>query len=228
MEGISIVIPIFNEEQILVSSVTQLHSELIKQKFREFEIILSENGSSDSTSKLARNLVKRFSKVKVVSSNQPHFGEAFKQGVTTAHFSVIVLFNADWWDVKFLNSALPLLSDYSIIIGSKRLPNSVDKRPLMRRIGSSLLTYTLKLLFGFAGTDSHGLKVFQKRELKKLLASCVTDEIIESELLIRAQRKYLPIAELPVAISELRPTRVRFLVRCFKVAKELIYLRTVI
>lgn len=228
MTAISIIIPVYNEAQILASSITGLYRELINAGIKTFEIIISENGSSDNTRKLARNLAKRFSKVKVTTSDQPHFGEAFKQGVTTAHFSVIVLFNADWWDVKFLKKGLHKLNDYPIVVGSKRILGSSDNRPFLRKVGSTLLTYVLKIFFQFSGTDSHGMKVFRKRELNNLLVACVTDEIIESELLLRAQRRHLAIAELPVAITELRPARVGFLLRCFKVAKEIFYLRLVI
>ena len=54
-ESLSIVIPIYNEEEILEASTNQIIAICEKIK-AEYEIILVENGSTDKTASIASNL----------------------------------------------------------------------------------------------------------------------------------------------------------------------------
>ena len=58
-----------------------------------------------------------------------------------------------------------------------------------------------------------------------LLRLCITEEIIETELLLRARHHGLIIREIPCAISEIRPARISFFQRGFRVLRELIRLK---
>ena len=50
----SIVIPIYNEEEILAESINNILS-ICERTSVEYEIIISENGSTDNTKNLARD-----------------------------------------------------------------------------------------------------------------------------------------------------------------------------
>ena len=56
---LSIVIPIFNEEGILHSAVVDLVSRLSELRW-SYEILLSENGSTDRTVAIAEELAQKF------------------------------------------------------------------------------------------------------------------------------------------------------------------------
>jgi glycosyltransferase AglD len=225
MNNFSIIIPIYNEEAILEINILKIEAELKLNNFINYEIILIENGSNDKTKQIAQKLCKEEKYINLISLPYPSFGDALYKGIEIAHFDTIVLFNADWWDIEFMKMAIKQIDKYSMIIGSKRLHKQLDYRPIHRRFGTYLLTKFLFLLFKFPGTDSHGLKVFRKKDIYPLVKQCITQEITESEILIRAMKNAMPIKEIPVKISEIRPPRVKFWIRCIKVGKELIYLR---
>ena len=56
-ENCSIVIPVFNEEEILEKRIHLLVEDL-KKHFKNFEIVLTENGSVDNTKVIIRKLPK--------------------------------------------------------------------------------------------------------------------------------------------------------------------------
>lgn len=220
----TIVVPVYNEEAILEEEVTKFLRELKKLGNGGFEIILAENGSTDKTLAVAQKLAKKYREVRAIHLSSPGFGKAFRAGAEQARYPHVFLMNADWLDKKFVQKALPLLGGYAIVVGSKVMRGSKDQRPILRRLGSFALTNTLKFFFGYSGTDSHGLKAFRRKELLDLLSYCVSDEVIESELLVRASRANYPITEVPVSIKEMRPPRLSFYYRALKVLKELFQL----
>ena len=73
----SIVIPIYNEEEILAESINNILS-ICERTSVEYEIIISENGSTDNTKNLAREFEQSDSKVVLIESDHPNYGEALK------------------------------------------------------------------------------------------------------------------------------------------------------
>ena len=65
----SIVIPIFNEQEILEESVNNIFA-ICKRTQKKFEIILSENGSNDNTLEIAKKYQMNIQKLK--SYHQTH------------------------------------------------------------------------------------------------------------------------------------------------------------
>ena len=56
VKNFSVVIPIFNEEDIILNSAAQIY-DICKRKKLEFEIIFVENGSKDETLSLIKNFI---------------------------------------------------------------------------------------------------------------------------------------------------------------------------
>ena len=67
-ESLSIVIPIYNEEEILEGSANQIIAICEKTKV-EYEIILVENGSTDKTAGIAANLSELNPNLMVINLN---------------------------------------------------------------------------------------------------------------------------------------------------------------
>jgi dolichol-phosphate mannosyltransferase len=64
-KNFSIVIPIYNEEEILEESTNAIFL-LCKSIGIDFEIIFSENGSTDNTKKIANELINKYSEIKII------------------------------------------------------------------------------------------------------------------------------------------------------------------
>ena len=71
---VSIVIPIYNEEGILSASVADLTEKLADDPRwnYSYELILSENGSTDTTVEVARDLMGRHRDLRLLHTPEPH------------------------------------------------------------------------------------------------------------------------------------------------------------
>ena len=114
----SIVIPIYNEEEILEESTNAIFS-ICKRMGIDFEIIFSENGSTDNTKKIASELTAKYSEIKIISNPEPNYGNALKAGFELAKNDLVISFDIDYYSESFLREALILNSEYSSITASK-------------------------------------------------------------------------------------------------------------
>ena len=213
MPEVSIIVPIYNEEKLLESSVSELTEALEKEKI-DYELILSENGSTDQTREIASALAEDNKRIKVITTDEPNYGRALKKGILAAGGERIVCFELDYWDIRFLKEALSLLSTYDVIVGSKRAPGARDERPFIRRAITAGFNLFLRILLGFKGSDTHGIKAFNKSKILPIVSLCQTEkDIFASELIIRAERAGLPKKEIPTVVVEKRGSRVGVLRR---------------
>lgn len=229
MTYLSIVIPIFNEEAILETAVRGLVSKLDQAGMR-YELILSENGSSDGTSDIAERLAGELEHVQVLHSPAPNYGRALRKGIEHAKGDYVVCDEIDLGDMDFYKRAIMVLdAGADLVVGSKRHPDSNDSRPLLRRAGTAVITGMLRIAVGFKGTDTHGLKAFKRRKLLPVVAQCVVEhDLFASELVVRAARNGLDVHEIPLRVREIRPPSIHLVQRVPRVLKNLARLVAVI
>jgi glycosyltransferase involved in cell wall biosynthesis len=202
----SIVIPIFNEQEILEESVNNIFA-ICKRTQKKFEIILSENGSNDNTLEIAKKISNEHSEIKVISSNTPNYGMALRSGFIEASNSLVVSFDIDYYSESFLNMALMLEEDFSAITASKRLVQSNDGRRFVRKIATNTFVFLLKLLFRTTLSDTHGMKAIKKICIDEFVNDVVsTQDIFDTELLIRIEKSGKKIKEVPAIVNEIRPS----------------------
>ncbi len=227
---LSIVIPIYNEEGILHSAVVDLVSRLSEIRFPA-EILLAENGSTDRTVAIAEELAEKFPEVQVHSLGAPNYGKALRQGILRARGEFVICDEIDLCDTDFYARALDLLEGdrADLVIGSKVMPGAEDRRPLLRHAATLVINGLLRVLVGFHGTDTHGLKAFRRDRLLPTAKRCVVDrDLFASEFVIRAERDGLRVIEIPVHIVEKRPPSVNLLQRVPKVLRDIARLTYII
>lgn len=214
LPAISVVIPVHNEELILRTAVEELCRRLSLLP-DTFEIILAENGSRDGTKRIAQELGAQYSAVRHFSVGEPNYGKALRAGILQARGRVVVCDEIDLCDVDFYLEALALLDGSpDFVIGSKLLEGAEDTRPRLRHAASILYTTLLRFLVGFRGTDTHGLKAFDRERLEPIVRACVVDrDVFASELVIRAYRAGLHLREIPTRVVEKRPPSINLLRR---------------
>ncbi len=222
---ISIVIPIHNEEKILESAVTGLLDGIANWRSDlTFEIILAENGSQDHTTDIAKQLCERFDQVRMITAPSPNYGAALRQGILAASGRWILCDEIDLCDIDFYSRALPLLESGAadFVVGSKAMKGAKDERPLLRRTATLVINNLLRLLLGFHGTDTHGLKAFVADKVVPLVRACQVDrDLFASELVIRSERARLHVTEIPVEVHEKRAPSIRLLKRVPSVLSDL-------
>lgn len=198
--SVSLILPVYNEEEPLESSVLRLLEGVECQaKLTDYELVICENGSTDRTLEIARRLAEKNPRTRVESLDAPSYGRALRHGIQTARGQLLVLMNADFWDIGFLQTALDRRSTYDVLIGTKNARGARDQRPFHRRAITQSFNWLLRLFFGFVGTDTHGIKALEAGAVRPIVAQCQTEnEIFDTELVLRAQRAGLRIVETPL------------------------------
>jgi glycosyltransferase involved in cell wall biosynthesis len=220
---VSVVIPVYNEEGILHAAVVDL-VEKLKDFPYPYEIILAENGSRDATVEIARDLSRKYPQVRLLSVDEPNYGKALRRGILDARGEFVVCDEIDLCDVDFYRRALTHLESDSadLVIGSKLLSESEDRRPAGRHAASIVINWMLRITLGFQGTDTHGLKAMRKAPLVDTIQSCLVDrDLFASEMVIRAERGGIRIREIPVKVVEKREPSIRLTRRVPNVLKNM-------
>jgi glycosyltransferase involved in cell wall biosynthesis len=224
---ISIVIPIYNEQGILHAAVVDLR-ERLKPFGWNYEIILAENGSKDRTVEIGEQLAKKYAdpkdgQVKIISMGEPNYGKALKQGILLARGDLVICDEIDLCDADFHSRAIEILDSggADMVIGSKLAVGSEDDRGAFRHAASIAYSSMLKLLLGFRGTDTHGLKAFRRLALLDIVRACLVDkDVFASEFVIRADRGGIKVNEIPVRVIEKRPPSINLFKRVPNVLKS--------
>lgn len=223
---VSIVIPIYNEEGILSASIADL-TEKLKNEERftyAYEIILSENGSKDSTVEVARKLKERHPELRLLHSPEPNYGLAMRRGILAARGRIVICDEIDLCDTDFYVRALQKIEEegYDMVVGSKALDKSYDKRPAFRKLATGVLNSLFRIFLDFRGTDTHGLKAFNRERLLQVVNRCLVDkDLFASEFVIRAERMRFRMTEIPVEVIEKRPPSINLVRRVPNVLKNL-------
>jgi glycosyltransferase involved in cell wall biosynthesis len=233
---VSIVIPVYNEEGILREAVTELVEGLagaarLRGSPLAFEVILAENGSRDGTAALAAHLAEERPEIRTFSLGEPNYGKALRRGILEARGAIVICDEIDLCDLDFHHRALELLRhrDCAMVIGSKAMKGASDERPLFRRVATRVINGMLRVALDFRGTDTHGLKAFDRKALLPIVEACVIDrDLFASELVIRASRANLHIIEIPIRLHEKRPPAINLTKRVPHVLRGLAKLTYVI
>ncbi len=210
---ISIVVPAYNEAALLGTTVRDLVDGL-RALGEPFELHIVENGSTDGTPTVLARIAAAVPEVEAHTMRVANYGEALRTGLLASRGDVAVIFDADFWDLQFMKEALDVLDTSpepvgpSIVVGSKRAPGSRDDRAALRRLATNVFSTILRTGFGLTVSDTHGMKVLNLGVLRPIVGACRNGaDLFDTELILRAERRGLVVAEVPVSVQELRPAR---------------------
>ena len=99
MKKISVVIPMYNEEEVVKTSYLRIKKVLEELKQYEYEIIFIDDGSKDKTLELLQEIAKENEKVKVLSFSR-NFGHqaAVTAGIQYVTGDAVIIMDADLQD----------------------------------------------------------------------------------------------------------------------------------
>ncbi len=207
---LSVVMPAHNEAGFLDQTLKTLVSAL-RDRDLAFELVVVENGSTDSTLADARTFAADDPTVVVLTRPPADYGEAMRAGFLAARGAVVVVFDVDYFDPGFVDVVLPRLSapdGPAIVVGSKRAPGTRDSRPWPRRAITAGFSTILRLGFGLTVSDTHGMKGMRREVVEPIARRCRNGtDLFDTELVLRADRAGLEVAEVPVTVEERRPSR---------------------
>jgi glycosyltransferase involved in cell wall biosynthesis len=227
---VSIVIPVYNEEKILLESLSELREKLRALPWK-YEILVSENGSKDRTVELGREYAQTAPEVQVHSLGEPNYGKAMREGILRARGRFVICDEIDLCDVDFYKRAMAILErgEADMVVGSKVMEGAQDDRPFFRHAATLVLNGMLRVAVGFKGTDTHGLKAFRREALLDTVSHCVVDkDLFASEFVVRAGREGKRVTEIPLRIHEKRKPSINLTKRVPNVLKNMVRLTVAI
>jgi glycosyltransferase involved in cell wall biosynthesis len=225
---ISVVMPAFNEVEILATSVKEVVCGL-RERGETFELIIVENGSTDGTLALATDIAAELTEVRVEHRDEANYGRALRAGLLAARGEAVVNFDADYFDLDFLDAAVGKVLDPAgpaIVVGSKRGVGATDTRVPLRKIATWAFSMILRVLFGLKVSDTHGMKALRRSAVEGFARRCFSgQDLFDTELILRVERAGMRTGEIPVEVRELRQARSTFITRVPRTLRGLCRLR---
>ncbi len=229
MEGkrVSLIVPAYNEEKVIRESVKALQ-DILEALPVDFEIIISEDGSTDRTLEIAKSMESENVRV-VHNEERMGKGASIKNAIDHTRGNIVMFVDADMAsDPSHLKQLIEMLdSGAAIVVGSRYLPESDAKRSVVRNLASRSFNTLVRTILGSRLTDHQcGFKAFRKDLVLPVIAE-VEDKhwFWDAELLVRAQRKGLKVAEIPIKWSESNDSRFRLLDDTYHMAVSLVRFR---
>jgi glycosyltransferase involved in cell wall biosynthesis len=225
---LSVVMPAHNESGFLDQTLKVLVGAL-RDRGLAFEVVVVENGSTDSTLADARRFEDDDEAVVVLTRPVADYGEAMRAGLLASRGDVVVVFDVDYFDPGFVDVVLPRLAapdGPAIIVGSKRAPGTRDARPWPRRAITAGFSTVLRVGFGLSVSDTHGMKGMRRATVEPIAHRCRNGtDLFDTELILRADRAGLEVDEVPVTVEERRPSRTPIARRVARTMLGLVRLR---
>jgi dolichyl-phosphate beta-glucosyltransferase len=202
---VQLIIPALNEERRLPVTLRELREwcRIGTDIPIPIEVIVVDNGSADQTAAIAATFDSPLMPVRVLTCSVPGKGAAVRAGVLQSTADVVGFMDADGaTDLSAVADALAALSaGADVAIGSRAVPGSQTfvRHSRVRVVGAWIYRSLAGCVVpGIADTQC-GFKVMRGDAARALLDTpTVPGFSFDVELLARAQRDRLVIAELPV------------------------------
>jgi putative flippase GtrA len=200
---LEIVVPVYNEEAGLETSVRRLHAFLGNGFPFGARVTIADNASTDATPAIARRLAGELPGVELLRLERKGRGRALRAAWSASEAPVVVYMDVDLsTDLRgLLPLVAPLLSGHSdLAIGTRLAYGSRvvrgPKREVISRGYNALLHAGLRARFSDAQC---GFKAARTDVVRELLPDVRDDDwFFDTELLVLAQRRGLRIHEVPV------------------------------
>lgn len=157
--NVSIIIPAFNEAEVISSVMTSIHTA-----FPDSEIILVNDGSTDNTAG-------EIAATGVIVLHHDHnrgYGASLKTGVHAATRDYVLFCDGDGQhSVEDVGRLIKECDDYDLVVGAR---NSDSHQPIIRRPGKVVMKKFAELLAGTKIPDlNSGLRIFKRDTLMRYL-----------------------------------------------------------
>jgi glycosyltransferase involved in cell wall biosynthesis len=192
---VSVVIPCLNEAENIESCVSAALEAIVRMGVRG-EVVVADNDSEDDSVRLAERAGAR-----VVVERRRGYGSAYLAGFEASRGRYIVMADADLtYDFDEIPRFVAALEEGAEMVIGDRMDNIQPGAMTWshRYIGNPVLTGLLNLFFRTGISDAHcGMRAVRRDVLSRLDLRTTGMEFA-SEMVIRASKEKLKIAEFPI------------------------------
>jgi dolichyl-phosphate beta-glucosyltransferase len=193
---LSIIIPAYNEEQRLPKTLESVGKYLQGLDY-SYEIIVVDDGSSDRTSQIVKDLQKKIPLLGLIKlSENKGKGFAVRTGILHSKGRFVFFTDADLsTPIEEVQNFLPLLEEgYDVVVGSRRNPNSrviMSQNKIRRFMGRVYILLNRWLGIVDVVDVTCGFKAFRREAAKKIFKVARLNRFsFDSEVLFLAQAKF--------------------------------------
>lgn len=213
---VDVVVPVYNEQQDLESSIETLRAFLSERCPYRWRIVVADNASTDETLEIARRLASHHDDVSYLHLDQKGRGRALRRAWLDSDADIVSYMDVDL--STNLEAFRPLIDalakeGYGVAIGSRLKAGAKVERQLKREMISRSYNLLIRLMFRNRFSDAQcGFKALTRQAVRELVPM-VEDQgwFFDSELLLRAEQKGYEIFEVPVAWVDDPDSRVNIL-----------------
>ena len=225
---VSVCIPMFNESAVIENTAKTLY-EYMTSSFGSgnFEVIFSDDGSSDGCGDIVRSLGLDGIKVVGYEKNQGK-GCAVRTAFLLAEGEIVMFTDADLaYGTDVILRAVERLeenADADLLIGSRNLAkDGYENYPLLRKLMSKAYIRMLCFVGGFKLSDSQcGCKAFKREAVRTIFPRCLVNGFaFDFEAILWANKYGMKIIEMPVKVINSGESKVRIIKDTIKMLRDL-------
>lgn len=194
-KSISVFLPALNEEENIKTAVLSIRKYL-NQRFKDYEILVISDGSTDNTNRIVRGLSKKDRKIKLFTRKKRlGYGAALRAGFENSSKDIIFYTDADnQFNIEDMNKLLPHLNKYDIV-SAYRINR---QNPPMRLFVADIYNMIIRILFNLKIRDIDCSFKLYKRKVFESITLKANTGLIDAEVLIKAKKKGFKIGQIGV------------------------------
>ncbi len=193
---VSLTFPCYNEEAN-VARMIESGLAVLGELAGRFEIIVSNDGSTDRTREIAEGYASRHPDVVRVLNEYPNrgYGHALKSGLGAARYPWVFFTDGDCqFDLREMAKLLPFLDDHDIVTGFRA--NRRD--PLHRRLNARGWNFLGRVLLGVRVRDVNCAFRFYRKSFLDRITIESEGAMINTEVYAKAHRLGMRVHEVEV------------------------------
>jgi glycosyltransferase involved in cell wall biosynthesis len=214
---LSILLPAYNEAGQIEQCILEVE-EAVRNLSDSYEIIVSEDGSTDGTDEIVTKMVQVNPNLRLLHSDQRlGKGKAIRNAVNNSCGKIVAFMDVDLaTDLTCLQKLLDTVrQNGGMAIGSRHISGANVQRHAKRTLFSLTYNAMVRMLF-LDGVHDHqcGFKTMKTNIAKAVLNSSKSDGyFFDTEMIIRCKQLGYPVTEVPVnwiehnEESKVNPTR---------------------
>ncbi|KKQ95737.1 MAG: hypothetical protein UV74_C0013G0344 [Candidatus Woesebacteria bacterium GW2011_GWB1_43_14] len=192
--SLAVVIPAYNEAEN-IRTILKNTLKSLPNYFKDYEIIVVNDGSTDKTGKIADQIAKRNKSVRVIHQSNGGYSQAMLAGIKASKKEFVAYMPADGqFLVDDMRHCFEVMKGADLVLGYRGGRSDYATRRIFFSYGYLLL---LLLLFDIKYMDVGWVNIWRTSKIKRIPMRYTGGIFLLTEILVRFKQKKYKIIEAP-------------------------------